>query len=145
MKRVLAHLVTMVALGAGVAVAAPASAAPAGTQDGFGVQAWWDCPPDRFCAWYLTDGNDSGGNNTPEFVGQTGAPDLTKFNLNDHVWSVKNRTGDLWCAYPDINYSDVNGPNAKPNPWPISQWQGNTSQYGMQNVISSVRKGACAP
>ena len=139
MKRILTHLAAMVALGAAMTVAAPASA---GAQDAVGIQAWWDCPDGYFCAWYLEDGVDSGGNNKPEFMGKSQAPDLQDFKLNDHVWSVWNRTGVTWCAYPDINFADVNGKTA-PNPWPIGNWMGNTSQYGMKNYISSVRRGAC--
>jgi hypothetical protein len=135
-------MVTVLTLGAAMTVGTTASAAPADTGSEVGTQAWWDCPDGYFCAWYNVDGIDRGGNNTPEFYGKSVASDLTDFDLNDHVFSVWNRTGVVWCAYPDINHSDVNG-SAAPNPWPVGNWRGNTSQYGMQNAISSLRRGAC--
>lgn len=143
MKRVLALVVTMMALSTGLTVASSASAAPADQEGPIGVTAWWDCPEGYFCAWRKTNGDDSDGNNKPEFMGKVGAPDLNEFKLNDHVWSVWNRTGVVWCAYPDNNYSDVNGKDKAPNPWPIGNWRGNTSEYSMQNYISSFRRGAC--
>ena len=137
MKRILTLMITMLTLGAALIAANPASAAPASAEQIVTVDAWWDCPEGRFCAWYDTDGNGE-----PRYVGTERAPDLRDFRLNDHVWSVWNRTGVVWCAFPDINSTDVNG-SAAPNPWPIGNWRGNTSQYGMQNVISSLRRGAC--
>lgn len=137
MRRIFAIMVTVLAFGAAMVVGVPASATPADGGTGVSTQAWWDCPDNYFCAWYSTNGNDR------MFYGQSGAPDLNDFELNDHVWSVWNRTGVVWCAYPDINYSDVNGSSAAPNPWPVGNWQGNTSQYGMQGAISSLRRGAC--
>ena len=137
MKRIRTIMATVLALGAAVAAAGPASADPAGTN------AWWDCPVGYFCAWYNADGVDIGGNEKPEFYGKAGAPDLRKFDLNDHVYSVYNRTGQTWCAYPDNNSTDVNGPGKFPDPWPIGNWQGNTSRYNMQGVISSLEAGPC--
>ena len=137
MKRIIAIVITMLALCAGMAVVSPVSAAPAGTERSVGAEYWWDCPDGYFCAWYLENGEGE-----PRFVGQVRAPDLREFRLNDHVWSVWNRTGVTWCAYPDINFSDING-SAAPNPWPVGNWQGNTSQYNRQNVISSLRRGVC--
>lgn len=142
MKRIVSITAAALSLGAIMATASPVSADPASTLHPAGVTAWWDCPDGYFCAWYKADGVDSGGNNKPEFMGTSRAPDLTAFGLNDHVWSVWNRTGVTWCAYPDINFSDVNG-SAAPNPWPIGDWRGNTSQYHEQGVISSVRRGSC--
>ncbi len=138
MKRILALVSTVLALGAVMTVASPASAVPADAGRSVGAEFWWDCPDGYFCAWYLENGEGE-----PRFVGQVRAPDLREFRLNDHVWSVWNRTGVVWCAYPDINFSDVNGSNRAPDPWPIGNWQGNTSRYGQQHVISSVRRGAC--
>lgn len=120
-----------------------ASATPADAKSGVGAEAWWDCPDGYFCAWYYENGVDRGGDGKPDFYGRSGAPDLRDFGLNDHVWSVWNRSGELWCTYPDVNYADVNG-RTSPNPWPVSNnWRGNTREYNMQNVISSLRRGAC--
>ncbi|MGW4064075.1 peptidase inhibitor family I36 protein [Amycolatopsis sp. NPDC004747] len=116
---------------AGVALATLAVVAPAGSAQA-STDAWWDCPDGWFCAWYSTDGNGA----MARF--QSGAPDLREFNLNDHVWSVWNRTGVVWCTFADINYASVSG-----SPWPVGNWRGNTSQYNRQNTISSLRRGAC--
>jgi peptidase inhibitor family I36 len=137
-KRIFSIVATVLAFGAAMSTASPASAVPAGTGGGVGTegsvgtQAWWDCPDGYFCAWRETDGNGA----MARF--QTRAPDLREFNLNDHVWSVWNRTGVVWCAYPDINFASISG-----TPWPVGNWRGNTSAYGRSAVISSVRRGAC--
>ncbi|MEU7524393.1 peptidase inhibitor family I36 protein [Saccharothrix sp. NPDC042600] len=138
MKRLFSTVAAMLMLA--VMTVGTASATPANT--GPGAEAWWDCPDGYFCAWYYEDGADRGSDGKPDFYGRVGAPDLREFGLNDHVWSVWNRTGEVWCTYPDINYADLNG-GTSPNPWAVGNWRGNTRQYNMQNVISSLRRGSC--
>ncbi|MEV0680261.1 peptidase inhibitor family I36 protein [Actinosynnema sp. NPDC050436] len=137
MKRIAVIILSVLALGGVTAGTSPASATTAtmaeSTGQDVGTQAWWDCPDEWFCIWYDTDGNGK----MARF--QKGAPDLRKFEpLHDHVWSAWNRTGETWCVFRDINYARVSG-----QPWPVGNWRGNTSQYGMQNVISSLRRGGC--
>ncbi|MBN6040008.1 peptidase inhibitor family I36 protein [Amycolatopsis sp. 195334CR] len=118
----------LVALAA-VAPATAASAGPRHTETDVSITAYSDCPSGWFCVWSGT-----GGQGTMARF-QIGTPDLGDFGLDNRVSSLWNRTGALWCTYLNTNYSG--------DPWSVGNWQGNTSQYGRDNNISSLRRGAC--
>ncbi|MEV5913515.1 peptidase inhibitor family I36 protein [Streptomyces chartreusis] len=93
------------------------------------ITAYQDCPVGWFCAW-----EDAGGwGRMARF--QTGSDDLRDFNLNDQISSVWNRTGRTFCTWLNINRDGA--------PWPVGNWQGNTSQYNRNDNISSLHVGAC--
>lgn len=106
-------------------VAAVASAGPHNTETDVSITAYsgW------FCVWSGTGGQGT----MAQF--KIGTPDLGDFGLDNQVSSLWNRTGALWCTYLHTNYSG--------GTWPVGNWQSNTSQYGRDNNISSLRAGAC--
>ncbi|WP_167406312.1 peptidase inhibitor family I36 protein [Amycolatopsis thailandensis] len=112
-------------------------AAPATGNGGASITNYDDCPVGAFCGWDYLNGNGSIKIWTgPDSDLRSPAP-----SWNDRIRSVWNRTGAVWCTFPDINYADVTtGP---PNPWPVGNWRGNTALYNMDMNISSLRPGRC--
>lgn len=87
----LAALVGSVAM-----LAIPTSAQAAGDP------ATWPCDPSEFCIYH--DGQGGGA----RYSLSDGASNLGQLpgGLNDHVWSVKNISGDDWCLYRDADYEN---------------------------------------
>jgi hypothetical protein len=96
-RRLALGLAALVGSAAMLAVTAPAQAAPAP-----GDPATWPCDPSEFCIYH--DGQGGGAH----YSLSDGASNLGVLagGLNDHVWSVKNISGDSWCLYSDADYNN---------------------------------------
>ncbi|NUP79470.1 MAG: peptidase inhibitor family I36 protein [Nonomuraea sp.] len=79
------------------ALPASAQAAPSSSDP-----ATWPCDPSEFCIYH---DNQGGG---AHYSLADGASNLGVLagGLNDHVWSVKNISGDRWCLYADAGYEN---------------------------------------
>ncbi|SCK16056.1 Peptidase inhibitor family I36 [Streptomyces sp. WMMB 714] len=90
-------LTAAAALGAAV-FAVPASASASTTSD----PATWPCDPSEFCIYHDVQGGGS------HLSLADGVYDLggVAGGLNDHVYSVKNISGDNWCLYKDAGYEN---------------------------------------
>ena len=62
--------------------------------------ASWPCDPSDFCIYQYAQGGGS------HLSMDDGVYDLggVAGNMNDHVYSVKNISGDNWCLYKDSGY-----------------------------------------
>lgn len=83
-------------VGTAAMLAMPTSAQAAGDP------ATWPCDPSEFCIYH--DGQGGGAH----YSLSDGASNLGQLagGLNDHVWSVKNISGDDWCLYRDADYAN---------------------------------------
>ncbi len=96
-RRLALGLAALVGSTALLAVPASAqSAAPASDP------ATWPCDPSEFCIYHDTQGGGA------HYSLSDGASNLGVLSggLNDHVWSVKNISGDRWCLYKDADYQN---------------------------------------
>jgi len=90
-------LTAAAALGA-AAFAIPASASASTTSD----PATWPCDSSEFCIYHDAQGGGS------HLSLADGVYDLggVAGGLNDHVYSVRNISGDNWCLYRDAGYEN---------------------------------------
>ncbi|WP_405873239.1 MULTISPECIES: peptidase inhibitor family I36 protein [unclassified Streptomyces] len=96
-SRLALGLAALVGSAAMLALPTSAQAAPAP-----GDPATWPCDPSEFCIYH---DNQGGG---AHYSLADGASNLGVLagGLNDHVWSVKNISGDRWCLYKDADYTN---------------------------------------
>jgi hypothetical protein len=122
--------VGIAAVGA-VAAMPAAQGAPTTTETSLSTTGYADCPVGWFCVWEHANGEGK----MARF--QTGSADLRDFGMNDKISSAWNRLGNgkNFCTWLDINY--------KGGTWEVGNWQGNTSQYGRNDNISSLKAGKC--
>ncbi|WP_330283640.1 peptidase inhibitor family I36 protein [Streptomyces sp. NBC_00588] len=80
-----------------IAMPLSAQAAPASSDP-----ATWPCDPSEFCIYHDTQGGGA------HYSLADGASNLGVLagGLNDHVYSVKNISGDSWCLYKDAGYQN---------------------------------------
>ncbi|WP_177001146.1 peptidase inhibitor family I36 protein [Streptomyces sp. cf386] len=83
-------------VGTAAMLAIPTSAQAAGDP------ATWSCDPSEFCIYHDAQGGGA------HYALSDGASNLGALagGLNDHVWSVKNISGDDWCLYRDADYEN---------------------------------------
>jgi hypothetical protein len=95
---------------------------------------WTQCPVGYLCVW--TDANGQG--RFAQFrSGSRFIDEISGYNFDNKISSLKNRTDQYWCVYDDVNYY-----NPKLEIWPQENIA-RLSSVGWNDRISSLRIGTC--